>query len=219
MLFPNQLQKWRERKAAEKSVTKQNQLENLIKIAGIIIGILGFVITYSTYKDTEKWKKAEFAVPQIKVFQKDTAVQLVTQILDWDKRTLPLFKGGGNFYVSETRVESALMVDSMKSDFDTVETRIRDVFDEYFEELGRLDRYYKEGVMDTTMLRPVLSYQLALVADIHHKRKSDDLSALQKRLWEYIDYYKFADVQDLFKTFGYNINPKNYPPLKIPDNE
>ena len=190
------------------------ELESLVKIIGVMIAVVTLVLSYQTYRDGEKWKKADFSVVQFRKFQDNPSVQLVNQILDYDRRLLPLMKKDSLTLVDERMIERALIVDSAKSSFDPREVRVREVFDEYFDELGLFNRYYETGVVDSAVLRTHLAYQIRLFADPNHKRKSEILSALQKRIWTYLDYYEFRDVQQLCRTFHYNVTLGKYPPIK-----
>lgn len=198
----------------ESKAVAKSKLESIVKVVGIIGAVITIVFSYKTYEDGEKWKKANFSVEQFRKFQENRSVQLVNQILDYDRKQLPLFTKDDLVTVDERMVERALIIDSLKGSFDDQESKIREVFDEYFDELGLFNRYYQTKVVDSAVLRTYLVYQIKLIADPNHKRKSKLLSALQKRMWKYLDYYEFRDVQQLCRTFSYDVTPGKYPPIK-----
>lgn len=197
----------------DSKLKEATSLESIIKIVGIIGAVITIIFSYKTYEDGEKWKKAEFSVAQFRKFQENKSVKLANEILDYDRRKLDLYNDSTLVVLDERTVARALIVDSAKHDFDDREARIREVFDEYFDELGLFNRYYKTNVVDSTVLRTYLKYQINLIADPNHKRKSRILKALQKQMWAYLDYYEFRDVQELCKTFSFDVRRK-YPPIK-----
>jgi hypothetical protein len=47
-----------------------------------------------------------------------------------------------------------------------------------------------------------LCYQIEIIADTNNQRKENEL---RHRIWNYINYYGFKDVNKLYKEMGYDI--------------
>lgn len=185
-----------------------NIFESGTKVFGIGLACATLILTFNTYSNTEKWKKAEFSVSQFRKFQDNKSVQLANQILDYDRKSLPLLKADSLVVVDERLVAHGLLVDTIKPTFNDEESRYREIFDEYLDELALFNRYYKEQVVDSAVLKPFLRYQIREIADTTFRKNSQSLRKLQLTLWNYIDYYQFQDVQELCLMFGFNISLK-----------
>lgn len=190
-------------------------MENMgkLKVSFDLIGSLGLVLTgislllgFFSLKDSQKWKTAEFLAAEYKSFEQNSSVQLIEAILDYNIRPMPSLNNGD----STTLVN----IDSILFEALEIENRVypkniqkaRDALDVYFDRLSLFNKYIKNDLVGFEQVSEYLTYYMEIIGDTHNQRKS---MVLRKRIWDYIKYYKFNDVEELLGRFGYDINCEN----------
>ncbi|MCZ4221939.1 hypothetical protein [Pedobacter rhodius] len=181
---------------------KKDRLESTIKIIGILLTSIAIVFTFLTFRANQKWERAKFTTARINEFSESKSVKMVQKILDYNNANIPLYKENEMESIHDDLVYEALVIDTIRGDFSENESKIREVFDDYFDKLSVFNRYIKSGVIEYEDVKPFLEYQIRILADIKNQRKSEEY---KKRVWTYINYYGFHDIEELFLKFGYSI--------------
>jgi len=182
---------------------RKNKIEDYLKIVGILFTAATLFFSGKTYQAAQKWKVAEFTSQKYKEFSENRSVRLVNEMLDYNTRAVTLFDNDSLQALSDDAVFASLVVDSINGEFSKTETKIRDVFDEYFEQLSTFNRYAKTELISYEEIKPYLIYQVSIICDRNNPRKT---SEYRKRIWDYIRYYGYTDVKELYKKFGYDID-------------
>jgi hypothetical protein len=195
-------------KAAVETISRKDQIEIWIKVITLAFTVVAVVITYLTYQASQKWKVAEFMSSKISEYSQNKSVKIVNQFLDYNTSRLEL--DSSKYVVITDRVLfEALVIDKKRTDFSKVEFRIRNIFDEYFDKQAEFNRYIESDVFDADKLKPFLDYQISIIADTTHNPHNDKKSIeLKHRIWDYINYYGYSDVNKLYKKMGYDIDKK-----------
>lgn len=175
--------------------------ENITKVSGVIIGIAGLWYTALQYRASEKWKRAEFVVKEVKEFESDERVKLIEQALDYtDTKHYPFKKD--TIDIDRGKMNKSL--DTAGEVFTGTVDILRNSFDGYFDHLSIFDRYVKSDVMNFEEIKPYLEYYIDIIGDTANPRLS---MQSRKLIWSYLNNYHFTDVQELFCLFDYNIVP------------
>lgn len=180
----------------------KDKTESTVKIIGVLLTSVTLIFTCLTYQAAQKWKTAEFTSQKFKEFSENQSVKLVNELLDYNSRSVTLPHDKSETTITDDVLYSSLAIDTLNGDFSEVEVKIRDVFDEYFDQLSLFNRYAKAKLITYEQIQPYLDYQAAIVADISNTRKNNDL---RHRIWDYINYYGFCDVKELYQQFGYEM--------------
>lgn len=181
---------------------KTELIEPVIKIIGLVLTVATIFFTYRTYVASEKWKQAEFTIAKFKEFSSNKSVGFVNVLLDNRTCALPLFGEGSMVYLSDDALESALIVDTVNFEFSDTEIEIRKIFKEYFDQLSLFNRYAKSNLIKYEQIKPYILYQTEIIADPKNKRK---LKPLRRKIWDYLHYYGFTDVVELYENIGFKI--------------
>lgn len=177
-------------------------VEPVIKVIGLALTVTTIIFTYRTYVESEKWKKAEFTISKFKEFSSNPSVSFVNVLLDNHTCSLPLFRKDSLIYITDDAIASALVIDTVYDDFSKTETEIRKIFKEYFDQLSLFNRYAKSNLIKYEEIKPYILYQASIVADTTNSRKDNPL---RRKIWGYLHYYGFTDVEELYENIGYKI--------------
>jgi len=179
-----------------------DKVETIGKFGGVVIAIVTLWLAYQSYKEAQKRKTAEFTSATFKAFSENRSVKLVNELLDYNARSISLANDNTTTIITDDVLFSSLIIDTLNGDFSDIETKIRDVFDEYFDQLSLFNRYAKANLISYREIKPYLDYQASIIADTSNPRKRNEL---RYRIWDYINYYGFADVKELYREIGYNV--------------
>lgn len=193
-----------EKAKVEDSISKKDKIDIGIKIITLLVTGISVLIAASSFFSTNQWKKFEHMSSKISSFSSNRSVKLVNQFLDYNKSGVQLDSGIYSV-VTDDLLYEALVIDTIRGDFSPSEYKVRNAFDEYFEEVSSLYRETKYGVIEVEYIKPYLSYYIEIIANPQNTKKSREL---KQRIWDYINYYGYSDVKELYKTMGYDIDKK-----------
>lgn len=196
------------------SMTVHDQLDLVLKLAGLTGAAVGFFMGLSQYRKAQRWKVTEFVGNEIELMKRNQSVRAALFMLDWSKRKIELFPDREDrekrwAVVTHDNVIAALQPHDERTAFSTEESRIRDIFDDYLDALVRLQQFIVAGLVEADELRPYLRYWITIIADPKRLvRASDGVPAL----WKYIEFYKdaYEDVQKLMERFGHPISSPHW---------
>lgn len=174
--------------------------EKFAKIVGIIATIIGVWYTAIQYKASEKWKRAEFVVQEVKIFSDAECTKLIDQTLDY---TITMNYKYHDSYVDIDEDKFLKALDTVDQEYTGTAFILRNAFDCYFDRLSLFNRYIKSEVMTFEEIKPYLEYYIKIIADTTNVRISAES---RKQLWIFIEKYEFTDVQELCCMYGYNIS-------------
>lgn len=180
---------------------RKNTIEELVKIIGIIVTVATLVYTGCQYSAGEKWKVAEFTSQKFKEFSENESVKLANLMLDYNVRPIDIFLNDSPITIRDSLIDSALVTHNIRGNFSTVEYRIRDIFDEYFDQLSLFNRYVKTKLIKDEQVRLYIDYYIQIFAKPNKNRKGEKLL---KTMSEYIVFYEFKDVSELCRRYGYD---------------
>jgi len=179
----------------------KDRIESIVKIIALVFTAVTLFFTYSTYNASQKWKVAEFTALKIKEFSENKSVKIVNKMLDYNTSKIS-FDDEEAIFIDDDYVDFSLRVDTIDGTFLDNEVKIRDIFDEYFDQLSLFNRYAKADLIKYEEMKPYLIYQVSIIADTNNLKKSKDF---RQRMHTYINYYGFNDVNELYKNLGYDI--------------
>jgi|GEM_PF-3406345 len=193
-----------ELKPNEGSTPLKDKIESTIKIIGLLFtaGILFF--TYRTYDAAQKWKVAEFTASKVKEFHDNKSVVIVNKLLDYSYSKISL-DGKDTVEISDKQLLKSLRYHVPNGKFSDNEVKLRETFDEYFEQLSLFNRYAKAELISYKEMKPYLIYEIEILCDTTNDRKENEL---RYKIWNYINSYHFTDVKELCKNLGYDIDKK-----------
>lgn len=180
---------------------RKNTIEELVKIIGIIVTVATLVYTGCQYSAGEKWKVAEFTSQKFKEFSENESVKLANLMLDYNVRPIDIFLNDSPITIRDSLIDSALVTHNIRGNFSPVEYRIRDIFDEYFDQLSLFNRYVKTKLIKDEQVRLYIDYYIQIFAKPNKNRKGEKLL---KTMSEYIVFYEFKDVSELCRRYGYD---------------
>lgn len=182
-------------------------LSDVLKISGAIIA---FLVAFSQYKKSQKWKRAEFVYQLFKNFKDDLNVKRAMRMLDWNRIDIPLFENEimnkKSFWFEDDLFYNALQYHlemDTESGFSDEETVIRFIMDDFFEKLGMFNSYINKGLISKEDIESYLIYWISIIGDTNNMNKSEKI---RKQLWHYIIKYGYDDVVNICKIFGYKIS-------------
>jgi hypothetical protein len=196
------------------AVDEKERLKLLVEIAGTFLTAAGLLFAgdqvrrgVQQYKREQKWKRKDYAAREYDRLVNEPRTGLPLQMLDWDKRSLPLLtdRDGKPVLVAVDRKMLGRALIPHKFKFRPVwgreEAIIRDMFDALLERLGSFEIMIAERLIEQTDLAPYLNYWISLIGDPKKRSRPDVIHIL----WLYIEEYEFTLVPKLVKRFRYTI--------------
>ena len=171
-------------------------------------GIVVFYFAIVEYRNNQKWKKSELANELFNKFNTNFNVKRAMYMLDWNKYEIPLIKNeiGNNtkFYFHDVLLESSLKPHTeAKNGFTREEALIRNIMDDFFEQLGLFYIHIKKKLITKEDIDDYIEYWLEIIANPTNNRKNN---IVRKEILNYIVFYKYNNVVRLFELFNYNID-------------
>lgn len=159
---------------------------------------IAFMIGLQQYRRSQVWKRLEFVSAQMKIFFDDRAVRVTMHMLDWRKKTFPLYKFRNEDDEQEVTVEykdvaTALGVDPATR-YDKKLSAIREAFERFLEYLARFEGFLDAGAVEPADLNPGLDYWVKLLSG-HDTHSPEVTQNVLPSLWRFIDYYGYQDVR------------------------
>jgi hypothetical protein len=201
-------------------------LKSLLTVAGAIGSFVAFTIGVSTYRRTERWKRAEFLADEMKGFLANPRVQKALLMIDWGYREIQLLEDRppDESRVIVTRQMQAMglrphiLLDCSGSDLETFtvdekvssegftqsQAAIRDCYDAFLDGLERFASYARTGLIDISSIRPYIGYW---IDDISSSTENVEDAAWCAALLTYVSFYRFDGVLWLFDAFDCSIRP------------
>lgn len=169
------------------------------KLAPIYAG--GGFALYRYVRDQE-WKRQQFATSLYKDFAANPYAKAAMTMIDWKSRDIELFPLEDDPKKRAVTVKDELLVRALRTtnlDFDPVEVALRDVFDQYLQEIALFEHHIDTGLIQTAQIKPYFSYWAKQMTGRGNVERDEVWSALKG----FIDFYDYSPVQTLFERLGY----------------
>jgi hypothetical protein len=181
-------------------------LDGIVKI-GVLGGFFIFGVGLWQYGQSQKWKRAEFLLSEIRIFEPKQNIVNVRRILDNEKANIYLYGEKKADDTPETPVlVDRTMLDNALTDSRTHtadEQAIRTAFNAYFSHLDHFNNIIDSGLVRKNELKLYLHHYL----DILGNQKNAKLSAeVRCRVWMYMRSQGYEGTIALLKKFGYRVS-------------
>jgi hypothetical protein len=105
--------------------------EQWLTLIGLLSAAAGFTVGLWQYRIAERWKHNEWAAGEAARFLDSGAVRIVTKLLDWSDRYVPLAEGRKWMRVRDDDVQRAFRVPTTDEVFRGREALLRDAFSDF----------------------------------------------------------------------------------------
>lgn len=190
-------------------LTAGNVLDLVVK-AGVLVAAL---FALHKWKWEQKWKRIQFAVAELEKFRCNEAVKTVCQMLDWNRHFMLRINPEGDLgsvMIKAETIQRALRIHSDDDPFTATEMHIRDIFDEFFSELSRINSHITTSAIDIEDVRPHLHYWVTSMTGGGPVTAPRTGQVIQK----YLTVYKYNGVLQLVERFK-----EKFPALAAPNPE
>jgi len=182
-------------------------LDWIVRI-GVLGGFIIFGVGLWQYGQSQKWKRAEFLLSEIRLFEPKQNIVNVRRILDNEAAQIYLY-GEKNaddepeppVFVDRSMLDCALSEPSdLKREHTPDELAIQTALNAYLSHLDHFNNVIDSGLVRKQELKLYLEHYL----DILGNQKNNKLSPqLRSKLWVYMNSKGYGGAINLLKRFGY----------------
>jgi hypothetical protein len=179
--------------------------DTLSKVVAFSTAVFGLFRAFAEYRNTQRWKKAEFLAKEAKEFFADPNVKRALIILDYRENDIPVYNGELAGQVTSIHFDQGILLKALTVK-DVVETMspedrlIRQIFDEFLTKLSYFNRYIDTKLITLDDLMPYMRYWMNILGNPDSGKRS---RTVMKQIWEFIDFYEYDDVRSLTRKFGF----------------
>ena len=160
----------------------------------IIIATLGSIVAAGKwiyeYSAKNKWEKNKFLLEQLENFEHREETKVVELILDWNVRKINY--GEKEYLINDAVLFDALSTHNKKSSFDPTEVFIRNVFDDYFENLTKFAFMCKVGLINEKNFRLFMEYWFGIISGKRNSKSKE----LREQMYKFMNYYGYNNLLD-----------------------
>lgn len=172
------------------------------KIIGVAVGLLVAIFGLIQFRINQRWRKSALAKELLEEFYSDEALTCCRQILDWASREIVIptkyrsSLDASVLYYDSGDLSPALLHEASKGKFTRTQMFYRDIFDEFFAYLERIEHYLSIGLIERRDVRALKYWlrELAVPRFGPHDRDSVYL--------KFLDGYGYTGVLQLMQRFG-----------------
>ena len=185
-----------------------NEVLDWIVRIGVLGGFIIFGVGLWQYGQSQKWKRAEFLLSEVRLFEPRQNIANVRRILDNEKADVYLY-GEKN---AEDKPESPVSVDrsmldcalteasALQRDYNSDELAIRTAFNSYLSHLDHFNNVIDSGLVRTRELKLYLEHYLDILGNQRNTKLSPQL---RRKLWVYMSANGYRGALNLLQKFGY----------------
>lgn len=170
----------------------------LIQIFGVVSAAFGGAFALWQYHQNQRWRETEFIAKESKEFFESVDIDKALRILDWEKRLIE-FPNGEARLVNRDLLRGALRHGRDATIFKHDEAIIRDLFDRFFDRLGRFEQYIQTGVVSFDKVDPYFRYWGELLTGKRPELLDTDTI---RQIWNFLEHYGFQDTAKFIGRFG-----------------
>ena len=171
----------------------KNLIDVILAVVGGVGALIAFVHTLRTWKEGQRWRRADKLDELIETFEKEPLVKLACVVFDWTNRKTEV--DGKDFVFTNEDVLLALRLHGdgpgQTRQFSPTQAKIRDACDAFLNFFSRLDAALDAGLIDSAPARRYFVYwlEVALTMKHHPDEASVHLLAPSQTLANYIHKY------------------------------
>ncbi len=182
-------------------------LDWIVRI-GVLGGFVVFGIGLWQYGQSQKWKRAEFLLSEIRQFEPKQNIVNVRRMLDNERAHVYLY-GEKN---SEGKPETPVLVDrellenaitdpaDLTREHSDDERAIRTALNAYLSHLDHFNNVIDSGLVRKQELKLYLHHYLDILGNERNGKLSNEL---RKKLWKYMHLNGYEGAINLLKKFGF----------------
>jgi|LakMenEpi03Aug12_release.lakeMendotaPanAssembly.Ray.scaffolds.fasta_scaffold91937_4 hypothetical protein len=145
------------------------------------------------YSSLRKFEKNKFLLERIEKFLELESTQKVHKLLDWNSIHIEIHSQP--HIINDQILNEALLTHDQKHRFDPHEIYLREIFDEYFDNLGKLIILSETGLVDKQNLKKFLRYWIMILSGKSNNKPQNLILTFHK----YLEFYGYLDVLKFLK--------------------
>lgn len=173
-----------------------------IKVLAALVFVCIVIAIIIAYFKFDKQAKLKLAIQEYKEFTIKEENKIAMKLLDYSPVNIDLYPKDENnpiVIIQNDVLIQALDIHLELGEFTQIETRIRDIFDVFFDDLGVFHKYVENDMLEQEDIEE-LKYYIEIIASQENKRKPKEL---KQTFRQYIIFYKFENLRKLCADFGY----------------
>jgi hypothetical protein len=169
-----------------------------IPFLSFVVAAIGGALALWQYWKNQRWRETEFIAKEAKDFFENELVIKALKILDWSVRKIE-FAPNELETVDRGVLRGALRSGGDAEEFSDEEVYVRDLFDTFFDRLGRFDQYIKSGVVTFKQVESYFRYWGDLLTGKRPELLDKDTL---ESIWKFLRCYGFKDTVEFLSRFG-----------------
>jgi hypothetical protein len=170
----------------------------VLQILGLVGAAIGAGFALYQYRQNQTWRETEFIAKEAKDFFENEVVVKALKILDWEKRKID-FDQNDKKTVDRVLLRESLRRGRDADKFSSDQVYLRDLFDNFFDRLGRFEQYIRSGVVSFKRVERYFRYWGELLTG--QRLELLDLKTLLC-IWDFLDHYGYKDTKLFLLRFG-----------------
>jgi hypothetical protein len=169
-----------------------------MKIEIIISIICALAATFKwvyEYSEKSKWERNAFLLNQIEKFRSLETTRIMEKLLDWNSIEVKI--GENKILVDDKFLIDSLQTHNIKHSFTRDEAKLREIFDDYFDNITKLIFMAEVGLVDKNNLSIFLGYWFRIISG---ESKNKPVEFFDK-LHHYLEYYGYNDLIDFLENY------------------
>jgi hypothetical protein len=171
-------------------------------LLSVFLGFFGFIFGLYQYYKAEKWKKSEFAASLLEQLSNNPDLSLCCIFLDWKERKIAVpekykfFTSEASFIHNWDHLTKALRPKENDANLDFPLVLYRDVFDQFFKYLDKINHYIKIGLIEVKDVQ-ILEHWLNELKNSNYKiQDANNVDEINPFL-EFINTYNYNGTKNL----------------------
>jgi hypothetical protein len=140
------------------------------------------------YSKKLTWDKNKFLIERYEKFKSKESTKAMQLILDWNAITVDL--NGVNLRVTDDMFYESLQTHDVRQTFTLNETRLRKLYDEYFDDLNEFRLLCEAGLISEKNYRMFIKYWFEIITG--NKNNKPDI--VLQQLQHYLNFYGYNDL-------------------------
>jgi hypothetical protein len=161
------------------------KIELIISIVCALVAAFKWVYEYT---EKLKWDKNKFLVEQIEKFQSLESTKAMETLLDWNGSNVTI--NGEKLFVNDETLIGAFQTHDVKHKFNSIEFKLRNVFDDYFDNFTKLVFMSKVGLVEKESLVIFSEYWINILSGESKNKPRELVESIQY----YLEYYEYYDL-------------------------
>lgn len=167
------------------------KLEILITIIGGLFAIFKWTFEYTKQK---KWEKNKFLLDKLEEFHNLESTKIIHNILDWNSVKIKLFEE--YYFINDNIFFESLKTHNKKHQFTKEEKRLRELYDEYFDNLTKFVFMTKNGLIDKQGLNMFMGYWFNILSGKTNNKSLE----VKRQIMLYLDFYNYNVLKEYIET-------------------